>query len=85
MDGTLKWVQEQLRLSEERFDLALRGANLATWDWNVQTGEVAYNSRWAEMRGCLGLTIVKGRSFDFTIPIAPHHALNADSLGERAS
>jgi PAS domain S-box-containing protein len=31
--------------------LALKGADLATWDWNVKTDEVVFNSRWAEMRG----------------------------------
>jgi PAS domain S-box-containing protein len=43
--------RERLRESQERFALALRGADLATWDWNVQTGEVVFNARWAEMRG----------------------------------
>jgi PAS domain S-box-containing protein len=40
-----------LQRSEERMDLALRGADLGTWDWNVETGEVSYNERWAEMLG----------------------------------
>jgi len=44
-------VQEQIRESQERFDLALKGGGLATWDWNVTTGEVVLNPRWAEMRG----------------------------------
>ena len=46
-----KRAQEKLREAQERFDLALRGADLATWDWNVQSGEVIFNQRWAEMRG----------------------------------
>ncbi len=46
-----KRAQEQLRQSQERIELALRGADLAAWDWNVRTGEVVFNSRWAEMRG----------------------------------
>ena len=37
--------------SEQRMDLALRGADLGTWDWNVQTGYVTFNDRWAEMLG----------------------------------
>src|SRR5262245_52207732 len=41
----------QLRESEERLERALRGSNLGTWDWNIKTGEVVFNSRWAEMRG----------------------------------
>jgi len=43
--------QDLLRQSQERFDLALRGANLAAWDWNIKTGEVIFSPRWAEMRG----------------------------------
>jgi PAS domain S-box-containing protein len=44
-------VQDELRRSMERFDLALRGADLAAWDWNLVTNEVIFNARWAEMRG----------------------------------
>src|SRR5215475_4862138 len=42
---------EQLRESEVRLERALRGSNVGTWDWNIKTGEVIFNSRWAEMRG----------------------------------
>ena len=41
----------QLHRSRERLDLALKGADLAAWDWNVQTGEFIHNARWAELRG----------------------------------
>ena len=41
----------QLHRSREHLDLALKGANLAAWDWNVQTGEFVHNARWAELRG----------------------------------
>jgi PAS domain S-box-containing protein len=44
---------ESLRDGEERLNLALQGANLGTWDWNIQTGEVVFNKRWAEMLGYL--------------------------------
>lgn len=46
-----KRAEDQLRQSQERFDLALRGADLAAWDWNIESGEVSFNARWAEMRG----------------------------------
>ncbi len=39
--------------SEQRLDLALKGANLGLWDWNLQTGEVVFDDRWAEMLGFL--------------------------------
>jgi len=41
----------KLRDSEIRSQLALDGADLGTWDWNIQTGHVMFNERWAEMLG----------------------------------
>jgi len=43
--------QERLRQSQERLDLALRGAELASWDWNIESGDIVFNDRWSEMRG----------------------------------
>ncbi len=37
--------------SEQRLDLALKGANLGLWDWNLQTGEVVFDERWATILG----------------------------------
>jgi len=42
---------DELQESEERLELALAGADLGTWDWDVQSGEVRMNARWAEMLG----------------------------------
>ncbi len=36
---------------QERLALALQGADLGSWDWNVPTGETRFNDRWAEMLG----------------------------------
>jgi PAS domain S-box-containing protein len=44
-------ARERIRESQERFELALEGADLAAWDWNIKTGEVIFSPRWAEMRG----------------------------------
>jgi PAS domain S-box-containing protein len=44
-------ARRQLHESQARLELALRGAGLGTWDWNIRTGIVVFNSRWAEMRG----------------------------------
>jgi PAS domain S-box-containing protein len=46
-----KRLEEELHRSHERLEMALKGADLAAWDWNVETGEFVYNRRWAEIRG----------------------------------
>ncbi|MEW6658942.1 MAG: PAS domain S-box protein [Thermodesulfobacteriota bacterium] len=46
-----KQAEERLLVIQERLELALKGADLGTWDWNVETGEILVNQRWAEMLG----------------------------------
>jgi PAS domain S-box-containing protein len=40
-----------LHATRERLELALRGADLGLWDWNVPTGRVVYDERWVQMLG----------------------------------
>jgi PAS domain S-box-containing protein len=42
-------AQATIRQAQERLELAQRGADLGSWDWNIQTGELVVNRRWAEM------------------------------------
>lgn len=39
------------RIAEERLAFALEGSGVGLWDWNVKTGQVEFNERWAEICG----------------------------------
>ena len=46
-----KCAEQTLQEREERWNLVLQGSNDGIWDWNVQTNEVFFSSRWKQMRG----------------------------------
>ena len=50
-------LQEEARLYSERLTNVTEGTNASTWEWNVVTGELVINERWAEIIGysCEGL------------------------------
>jgi PAS domain S-box-containing protein len=62
-DGSILWngiltditkreeVEQQLKASQERLQLALSGGELGLWDWNIPSGEVLYSEHWFSMLG----------------------------------
>lgn len=47
-------VQQDIKQQEQhrqRLATFIDSSRLATWEWNVQTGDVIFNERWAEMLG----------------------------------
>lgn len=46
-----KHMEEQLMDDQRRMEGILEGTSVGTWEWNVQTGDLILNERWAEMIG----------------------------------
>ena len=44
-------AEEALRASESRLNLALVGANMGTWDWDIQTNRVTWSAKVEELFG----------------------------------
>lgn len=55
--GTVQDITERketdnaLREAKERFQFVIEGSQLGFWDWDIATGSVIRNERWAEMLG----------------------------------
>ena len=47
----LQMAESELRENKERLEFIINGANLGTWDWNIATGDVIFNERWAAIIG----------------------------------
>jgi PAS domain S-box-containing protein len=51
MADRLSNSNKKLRDSEKRLQLVLDGSQLGYWDWNIETGKVIRDARWAQMLG----------------------------------
>lgn len=46
-----KKIEEELRLSDERWRFALEGNHDGVWDWNIESKEVFFSKQWKAMLG----------------------------------
>jgi len=46
-----KRAEEALRASDERYDLAVRGAGVGIWDWDLSSGNLYISPRWTMLFG----------------------------------
>jgi diguanylate cyclase (GGDEF)-like protein/PAS domain S-box-containing protein len=46
-----KHFEDQIRVSEERYALAVDGAHDGVWDWDLSTDEIYFSNRWKSLLG----------------------------------
>jgi PAS domain S-box-containing protein len=77
-----KRAEEALRLHEERLRLAVEGAALGTWHWNMRTGELVWSDRCHAM---FGLAPGTPMSYErFLAALHPEDRARADAAVQKA-
>ena len=71
-DVTAKKHAER-ELARERASLAniIEGTNVGTWEWNIESGELHFNDRWAQMMGVTPTEIAATTMQDWTARTHP--------------
>ena len=67
--------QSQLEHSEERFELAMKGANDGLWDWDLAQNTVYYSPRWKNMLGYDEGELINDSNTYFNLMDHKHHTL----------
>ena len=62
---------KDLTRSEERLKMVLEGSQQGFWDWNIKTGDVQRNDRWAQMLGYLKINEFEDNTDSWTNAIFP--------------
>ncbi|WP_414590431.1 PAS domain-containing protein [Anabaena sp. CCY 9614] len=65
-------IEDALKASEERWQLAIQGNNDGIWDWNLKTNEVFFSRRWKEILGYEDHEIAHNLD-EWMTRIHPHH------------
>lgn len=59
--SAIRESHRELERTRKRLEDVLWGTDVGTWDWNVRTGEVVFNERWA---GIIGYTLAELQPVD---------------------
>jgi len=51
MSEKIKSKEALLANQKQRLDNIIKGTNVGTWEWNIQSGDVVFNEQWAHMLG----------------------------------
>ncbi len=65
-------IEHALRESEQRFSLAVAGADLGIWDWDMTSDHVVFDARFAEILGAMPMEMATGTFSDLMDLIHPH-------------
>jgi PAS domain S-box-containing protein len=52
-------AREEIASAVRRMNLVVAGADLGTWEWNLESGEVLFNDRWSTMLGYSPIEIAR--------------------------